>query len=123
MKIGDSAIGHYDHILLGSKVMLSDDGNHIAIASKIHVVIGFNDLHPTTEQMHERSVQNWGNTVKDDVTHDAKSEIGHGSNVVLSDDGNLLVISSNDNDHDKNVDRYFYMILVIALASKMKKSN
>lgn len=75
IQIGDSAMRQHDHTLLGSKVTLSDDGNCIAITSKIHVVSEFTDLCPTTMQTHEHSGQNWGDLFKDDIIFNTNSDI------------------------------------------------
>jgi len=100
IQIGNSIIGEYNNSLLGSKVILSDDGNHVAITSKINIVSG--DLYPTIVQMYEYSGENWGSNVKDDFRYDNKSDVGYGSNIVLSDDGNFLVISSDDDDSNQD---------------------
>ena len=86
-----------NNIFLGSDVTFYDDGNHAAIASKIDAVSG--DSHSTIAQMHEQSGQSWGsNGAKDDFRHYDKSDVGCGSNVVLSDYRDFLVISSDDDN-------------------------
>ena len=89
-------IGEHNNSLLGGKVMSSDDDNHVVIESKIDMFVG--DFHPKIAQTHEHSGQSWGiNVAKDDFRYDNTSDVGHVSNIVLSDDGNFLVISYEDN--------------------------
>ena len=90
-------LGEHNNSLLGSKVVLSGDSNRASITSKMDAVSG--DLHPAIAQTHEYSDQSWGsNFAKDDFRCDDESDIGCRSGIVLSDDVNFFVFSSDDND-------------------------
>ena len=90
-------IGEHNNSVLNSKVALSDDGNQLSMMSKIDKVSGY--FHPTITQTHECSGQSWGiNVAKDYFRCDNKSCIGNISNVMLSDDSNFSVVSSDDDN-------------------------